>query len=1152
MRKTSFVSWLLTLALFLSIPLQGVATAGFLDKLKKAVGDAAKGIGEKKVKKLVVNAKNIEEIIKRAEAGESYYQTLYAYALDYGVAVPKDVKASFQWYKKAMEQKEPLAISEVALSYAVGTGVPKDEAKAVELMASALESIEKIAEAGDVQAQCRLGYIYLKAQAGVQEDKKKGYKWIRIAANKGQPVCINYLGWMYEKGKGVEKSRVKAFTNYRKSATRGYMVGATNTGISYKNGYGVKKDYKKAKKYFLEASKLNDSRANYFLGGMHEKGLGFKKSDDEAIKWYQAAAIGGHEKGQKALGRLMKKKFGINTGFVPITNEKLPKPPEFKTASLRDIPEYKVRYRTLVSSETLKKLDFYQNGLNAMSLRIDSSGKRILIGNRTDRDKGQTVKLMLLDLETMNGQVADVTAFKGIRGHGNFWLDGNVVLNGDVGNKIILMNVPKSDNGSGWNVSKVFSLPDIDANGIFDRDKGRSFSWQRADIDAESGAYIRTATNRKHGEEFPLIFPWNKEKSSFEKHSRSLDFYGKGYFTDAERKLYERYNENSGLDVAGYSFADNSLYYMFNNLKGQMNPWRDKMKVRISKDDYIEEISKLTIHIKRMVKKGNGYGAADRIGRVNLSYYNAHYLSVTRDGRYALTNGIGYTNIIDLKSASANHELKVGSIYSFFTAELKTFENALFDPNNSRRIIAVSGRKDEASIVEVILPEDFDDYLFLTGSFFFFSSSNDSIQEARGQQGRSSLESLSAFIESKQGLKGVNGWLGTLLGKRNLWEGHDNLKMKTISKWEKLPTLDKGLKVRLKAKRAELLYKIGFKDEALALFRSAIALDSKTLWENGEYFYMDSYDRLAYLDGGMPLTLTGELLLKTLSDMLATDKVYARLGVDSGPVSMEQAKKAGLDKPVGAYMKSVDAGDPAAIGGMKAGDVILSINGKPVADDAGLTKVLKTFPAYSNLTVEVARSGGRKTLKFKSGIRSINGGHIADLLIDYSLFATAAGHPALALQGVARLRELVKNKKTSLSKTGEDMLVAIEALVVAAQGRHADAYKKMVMYGSFHKYVTFMITANRGRARLFAPLYNDRKKLSFVLGIDADKLPGEVKAYPPPQPYPTIRGKLITPPPAPRLASKPKPPKASATPSAPVSRSKAASPKPKDDVLVLE
>ena len=79
------------------------------------------------------------------------------------------------------------------------------------------------------------------------------------------------------------------------------------------------------------------------------------------------------------------------------------------------------------------------------------------------------------------------------------------------------------------------------------------------------------------------------------------------------------------------------------------------------------------------------------------------------------------------------------------------------------------------------------------------------------------------------------------------------------------------------------------------------------------------------------------------------------------------AESFGLDRPRGALVGSVENGGPAAKAGVKAGDIILSANGRPIERSSELPSVIAAVRPGSETTLEVWRDRAVRKLSVKVG-----------------------------------------------------------------------------------------------------------------------------------------------------------------------------------------
>jgi serine protease Do len=86
------------------------------------------------------------------------------------------------------------------------------------------------------------------------------------------------------------------------------------------------------------------------------------------------------------------------------------------------------------------------------------------------------------------------------------------------------------------------------------------------------------------------------------------------------------------------------------------------------------------------------------------------------------------------------------------------------------------------------------------------------------------------------------------------------------------------------------------------------------------------------------------------------------LGVRIQQVSDEIAESMGLDKARGALIAGMTDGGPAAKAGLQNGDVVLNFDGRAVADERALPRMVAEAQIGKTVNVEVLRKGAHKTL----------------------------------------------------------------------------------------------------------------------------------------------------------------------------------------------
>lgn len=165
--------------------------------------------------------------------------------------------------------------------------------------------LTKAAEQGNMDAQLKLGKMYLESQ-GVPQDDDVAVAWIRKSAEQDHEWALCQLGWMYLEGRGVPQSDKEAAAFFLKAAKLGDFDATYQMGMMYLEGRGVPQDDEQAC-YWIRVSAENGCRgAQALLGEMLELGQVTPRDLDEAAEWLGMAADWGDEDAQNRLDRLMR------------------------------------------------------------------------------------------------------------------------------------------------------------------------------------------------------------------------------------------------------------------------------------------------------------------------------------------------------------------------------------------------------------------------------------------------------------------------------------------------------------------------------------------------------------------------------------------------------------------------------------------------------------------------------------------------------------------------------------------------------------------------------------------------------------------------------------------------------------------------------
>ncbi|HEX3799005.1 MAG TPA: tetratricopeptide repeat protein [Verrucomicrobiae bacterium] len=214
-------------------------------------------------------------------------------------------KFTIETAQSAATNGDASALYFLAVHYAKGTGVPPDQAKAVDYMT-------RSAEKGFAFAENDLGSYYAKGR-GVKQDFEIAASWYRKAADHGDPLAQFSMGRIYAEGRGVPADPQESLKWYKKSAEQHQSDAEFAVADIYLNGTGVPIDCQAALNWYGKAFADGQAGAANGMGYIYEHGAPPEIPQDlaRARQCYQEGADKLDGKAQMNLGRLYLEGSGV-------------------------------------------------------------------------------------------------------------------------------------------------------------------------------------------------------------------------------------------------------------------------------------------------------------------------------------------------------------------------------------------------------------------------------------------------------------------------------------------------------------------------------------------------------------------------------------------------------------------------------------------------------------------------------------------------------------------------------------------------------------------------------------------------------------------------------------------------------------------------
>ncbi|MCM5571404.1 Do family serine endopeptidase [Burkholderiaceae bacterium FT117] len=222
---------------------------------------------------------------------------------------------------------------------------------------------------------------------------------------------------------------------------------------------------------------------------------------------------------------------------------------------------------------------------------------------------------------------------------------------------------------------------------------------------------------------------------------------------------------------------------------------------------------------------------------------------------------------------------------------------------------------------------------------------------------------------------------------------------------------------------------------------------------------------------GLSFAIPIDVATRVRDQVLATGTVrHARLGVTVQELNQDLADSFGLDAPKGALIASVLPGSAADKAGLKAGDIVLSMNGKAIEHSTELSALVGMASPGEQVSIEYLRGGARKL------VSAVLGESPANLA---AADAPGAGDSGEAKLGVAVRPLAPEERQATQLRAGlvvEDVSGAAEQagiepgdVILAVNGKPVETVEQLraAVGGDRHR---LALLVQRAGARIFVPV----------------------------------------------------------------------------------
>jgi len=196
---------------------------------------------------------------------------------------------------------------------------------------------------------------------------------------------------------------------------------------------------------------------------------------------------------------------------------------------------------------------------------------------------------------------------------------------------------------------------------------------------------------------------------------------------------------------------------------------------------------------------------------------------------------------------------------------------------------------------------------------------------------------------------------------------------------------------------------------------------------------------------GIGFAIPAETAAPIVEKLIAGEAIVrGYLGVRIQPMNEDLAAALGLPENRGEFVQTVVPGEPAAQAGLRAGDVVLTVDGKEVTRDQSLSFIVANIKPGTRVPLQIIRDGQRSTVQVTVGERPS-----AEELAAQTFDPDAEAAPEAQVQKGGIIEEALGVQVIPLTAqiAAQLRVDAKQGLVVAAVDPNSDAARKGLQRG---------------------------------------------------------------------------------------------------------